>query len=581
MVRRRERRGVGVALSPAKPPERPGSNLQGIKRVMIHTARVRRCVSQVRQAVEGVLRAVLILFALVLVCPTVAAQPQPTPTAIDPDSALAATLRRMHGEPLQLERAVRLALENATDVREARAALRAATAVLQRERGTFDPELFADVTATSTETPSSSPFSRPDVIEDRNTITHTGARMLLPFGTEIEASVEARKLDTNSEFAAIDPQYRADGRLEVRHPILKGFGPGTSSERTAAERELGAAQAGYRGSQLNTRALVETTYWSLYAAERDLAVQQLIVERAEALLQQARLRAGAGLVGPNEVANARVFLAEQRLSALDQEERLDAISDQLVTLLGVRPRAASRYRAVDAPPSEFPVDDIDTLLARTFRNNESLIAAQHDLQAIEARAQGAKWNALPELDFVGALGGTGLSGDTREVIFGGDTLRVGAQGAYGEALGQALGRDFPNWSVGVELTFPIPLRSGRGERSRVRAEVELARQRVEAVRRRLEERVRAAHRELVHSRERLDVAEEGVDASFEQVRIGLIEYDNGRTTAFELVRLGADLAGAQKRLSEALVRAATAAADLRYLTAQPSDSGQETNPPGR
>ena len=67
------------------------------------------------------------------------------------------------------------------------------------------------------------------------------------------------------------------------------------------------------------------------------------------------------------------------------------------------------------------------------------------------------------------------------------------------------------------------------------------------------------------------LAREGVEASFEQVRIGLIEYDNGRTTAFEVVRLGADLASAQRRLSEALVRAATAAADLRYLTAESSD----------
>lgn len=507
------------------------------------------------------------------------AQPVPPRTAIDPDSALAATLRRMPGEPLQLARAVQLALANATEVHDARAALRAASGVLQREQGAFDPEWFADLLTTRTQTPSSSPFARPDVIEDRNSSTSTGARILLPFGTEIEAALDARKLNTNSEFTAIDPQYQADSRLELRQPLLKRFGPGTSSEKTAAERSLEAARAGYQGARLSTLSLVEASYWALYAAERDLAVQQLIVERADALLSQARLRAAAGLAGPNEVANARVFLAEQRLSALDQEERLDAISDQLVTLLGVRPTDAPRFRASDAPPSEFQADPIDSLLARTFRNNTSLLVAQHDLRAIEARAEGAKWNGLPELDLVGGLGGTGLAGDPRPVIFGGDTLRVGVQGGYGEAMSQALRRDFPNWSVGLELTFPIPLRAERGERSRLRSEVERARQRVEAIRRELEERVRAGYRELLHSRERFEVAEEGVDASFEQVRIGLIEYDNGRTTAFELVRLGADLASAQQRLSEALVRAATAAADLRFLTGQPSAADIEDPSP--
>jgi outer membrane protein TolC len=67
-----------------------------------------------------------------------------------------------------------------------------------------------------------------------------------------------------------------------------------------------------------------------------------------------------------------------------------------------------------------------------------------------------------------------------------------------------------------------------------------------------------------------------VDASLEQVRIGLIEYRNGRTTAFELVRLGADLAAAQQRYSQALVRGAKAAARLRHLTygAYPSADGR-------
>ena len=62
-------------------------------------------------------------------------------------------------------------------------------------------------------------------------------------------------------------------------------------------------------------------------------------------------------------------------------------------------------------------------------------------------------------------------------------------------------------------------------------------------------------------------------AAQEQVRIGLIDFYNGRTTAFELVRLGADFATAQQRYSQALVRTAKAAAILKQLTsgAYPSD----------
>jgi outer membrane protein TolC len=493
---------------------------------------------------------------------------------LDPDSALVAVLRDLRGEPLRLENAIELALRNATGLREAEASLDAARGALVRERGAFDPEIFADLNASSAETPSSSPFARPDVIETETSSGSAGARVLLPFGTEIEASLEAQRIDTNSEFTAIDPEYRAGGRLEIRQPLLKGLGAGTSAPKSAAERSRDAAAAAYTDARRLTRARVEAGYWALHAAERDLAVQRLIVERAEALLEQARLKSEAGLVGPNEVANARVFLASQRLVALDQEERLDGISDQLASLMGTRPVHGPRFHAADDPPASFPLEPVDALLRRGLERNAQLEAAEKSLAALEARARGARRNAYPDLDLVGSLGGSGLAGTAREVVFGTDTLRVNADGGYGEAVDQAIGGDYPNWSLGLELSLPVPLREGRGESERQHAEVRRARHQVEALRRSLEERIRAAHRELANSRERLGLAREGVAASFEQVRIGLIQYDNGRVTAFEIVRLGADLASAQQQLSKALVRSAAAAAELTYLT------GEVSVPPG-
>jgi outer membrane protein TolC len=121
--------------------------------------------------------------------------------------------------------------------------------------------------------------------------------------------------------------------------------------------------------------------------------------------------------------------------------------------------------------------------------------------------------------------------------------------------------------VGVSLVVPLGFREGRGERDRLRGEAGRAEERVRAAVRLLEEAVREAHRKLVHGSQRLQASREGMEAAQEQVRIGFIEYRNGRSTAFELVRLGADLAASQKRYSESLVRTARAAAELKRLTA--------------
>jgi outer membrane protein TolC len=201
-----------------------------------------------------------------------------------------------------------------------------------------------------------------------------------------------------------------------------------------------------------------------------------------------------------------------------------------------------------------------------MEKNLDLQAAKADVEARRALSKAAFWEALPKVDFVGSLGGNGLAGTSQDVIFNADTLRLARSGSFSDALRQAVKRDYPLWSVGVEVSIPIGLRNGLGEEDRLEADVIIAEQRQIQLVRILEEQVRASHRELFHGKRRLKAAREGVDAAQEQVRIGLIEFQNGRSTAFELVRLGADYAVAQQRYTQALVRSAKAAATLRQLT---------------
>lgn len=481
---------------------------------------------------------------------------------VSPDSALAWALARLEGTPLSLAEALAAALDRATGVRIARAELAAARGALRRELGDFSPGLFGAASHASDDPPRSSFFSG----KTEETAGEAGARWRLRLGTELTASLGATRRESTAPFTFVTPQYDASASLTVRQPLLKGFGPSASGEVIASERSLEAAEARYEDAVLSVRAAVEGLYWELYAAERVYAVQQLIVERARAVLTQANLRAEAGLVGPGQVATARLFLAEQRQALLDRGEELEAVSDELAALIGRRPDSGgARFRPSEDPPRDFPVVDAEALVAMAVASNLQIRAAQRSVAALQARERAALWDRLPQLDLFGAIGGRGLAGTGREIIFPPDTLRTDVSGGLGESLGQALGRDHPNWNVGISFTVPLGS-ADRGEHERLQAEVIGAEQVVEAQRRAVEREVRANQRELANGAQRLAAAQEGLAASLEQVRIGMLEYGQGRTSAFELVRLGADLAAAQQRYSQALVRAARAAAALRRLT---------------
>lgn len=201
-----------------------------------------------------------------------------------------------------------------------------------------------------------------------------------------------------------------------------------------------------------------------------------------------------------------------------------------------------------------------------MKSNLELEGARKDVEAAQALASAAGWEALPRVNLVGSLGGNGLAGTAQNVIFLSDTLRTTRTGNFGDALSQAAHRDFRTWSLGVEVTIPIGLRSGLGEKDRLEAQVLIAQENYLEKSRTLEAEVRSTYRELAHGKSRLGIARDGVSAAEDQVRIGMIEFHNGRSTAFELVRLGEDLAVAQQRYSQALVRTAKAAAALKQLT---------------
>ena len=495
--------------------------------------------------------------------------------AVLPDSALTRALGQIVGQPLRLEAAIEVALARSGEVQTARAQLQAARGTVLRERGIFDPDLFAEFKRSSGNEPTASPFAGAQVLELDEISAQTGLRLRLPIGTELEASVGALRQESNSRYAALEPQHTTRASMRFRQPLLEGFGSVERRDLQVSERRLDAAQSRYGNAVLSVREQVERRYWNLYAAQRDLAVQMLVGNQAEVLLQAAQLRAEAGLVGPGQVANAQVFLAAQRLALLDREEELDQLSDELAAFIDQRPDGVLRFSPVDDPPHNFALAALGQVVADALAENGLLRAVRAESEVFKVLASAAQRAFAPSIDLLGAVGGNGLAGTAREVVFGSDTLQTAIGGGYGDALKQALKRDFPSWEVGVSLSLPLGNREARGELRRLQSELEGAEQGAAAAARNLEAQVRREYRILQNGTRRLLLARQGVVAAEVQVRIGLVEFHNGQTSAFEVVRLGTDLATAQRGYSRALVHTAKAAAMLRYLTSgrHPAVSG--------
>lgn len=486
----------------------------------------------------------------------------------NPDSALQIILRTMDGTRLSLKGATDYALDNAVSVKVAKASYDAAEGSRRHEAGFFDPTLFLSANHFDAQSPTATFFAGAPVLISKQDSMSAGIFWNFPTGTNVSLSLNTLKAQTNSSFASLNPQYTTFSLLTVRQPLLGGFFATANKHLEKADKDVEAAKARYDQEVLAVSTQVEQSYWDLYEAERDYAVQQLTVDRAEAFLKDTQTRAKTGLIGPNQVASARTFLAEQNILLLDREEQFDRLSDALASLIGHRPSDGStRLITIDTPPSDFVIEDVDRLIEQALQKNLSIQAANAEIESERILLRATNWEYLPQVNLVGSLAGSGLTGSPQDVIFNGTALPGSTRnGSLGDAVNSALKREFPAWSVGITVSIPIGMRSGLGERDRQEAQVVIAEERQIQLKRSLEEQIRASCRELSNSKRRLEAAREGVNAAQEQVRIGQIEFQNGRTTAFELVRLSEDFAVAQQRYSLALVRSAKAAANLRQLT---------------
>src|SRR5438552_18163931 len=75
-----------------------------------------------------------------------------------PDSMLQAAIDSLPGAPIVLTQALELAVQNDPLVTEAHAGVLAAKGTVRKEKGTFDPELFANLLRSGTDQPTASPF---------------------------------------------------------------------------------------------------------------------------------------------------------------------------------------------------------------------------------------------------------------------------------------------------------------------------------------------------------------------------------------------------------------------------------------
>jgi len=453
--------------------------------------------------------------------------------------------------PISLRDAVFLALQNNLDLQVARTDPAIAAETVEQARGAFDPSLFASHDFNHNEIPVANAIQDAisgaiftEINEDEWN-SDAGFSGLLPFGLSYTSRYHVRRLDSNSSFTNLDPEWRSDWLSEIRLPLMKDLiynEANLTVKRSIIAENISNEE--FRARLRDEVVGVERAYWDLAAARAELRVEEKSRQTARDLLGQTRVQYEVGVVSKVSVTQAEAGVADRDFRVIVSANRSANLQDGLLHLVlapGAAGFADTELIPDDPAYSEYDVE-LDRAIASALNRRPELVAAKKRVEDAQIQLAFAGNQRMPQLDLTASYAFNGLSGSAKP----GATVTVddgfsSSNSSFFRAEGER------SWSLGGEMSIPFRNTSAKALVAQRRIELRRAR----TVLRRTEQDVilgvRTAVRALGSAIDGVEAAERNRLAREETLRAEQEKLRLGDSTPHDVLEFEEDLVDAERQ----------------------------------
>jgi outer membrane protein len=285
------------------------------------------------------------------------------------------------------------------------------------------------------------------------------------------------------------------------------------------------------------------------SARASVDVQQRSLDLALELERNNRARVDVGQSPPLDLVAARAEVAQRRENLIVARTQALEAEDTLRTLIvdpsradywSVRLDPADRVPPVGSPP------DLDAAVRRALAERTDLAQARRQIANSDTAVLLARNQTLPDLRAQATYLSNGLGGSRliRTGGFPGTIVGVDST-SFGSVLNQVFGGEFPSWTVGVTLTYPIGRSAEEANLARARIERDQAAARVRSMELSVVRQVREAALRLEQNRQRIETAQLGRELAEQRLDAEQKRFEVGMSTSFLVIQAQRDLAVAR------------------------------------
>ena len=417
------------------------------------------------------------------------------------------------------------------------------------QESVFDPTLSLEGNATQEKRLSSFAVSNPTTQVNTQSMDLTFEQKL-KLGTQYELKFRNDRIETDSNFAALSPQYNSRFEVNLTQPLLKNFGLDINKSNIyIAKNNLDISDFDFKNKVIEVITDAENVYWNLVFSLEDLKVQQKSVERAQDLERRVKAQVEVGTLAPLEILQAKSEVASREEAVIKAHKLIQDNQDILKNILNIpfdSPEGLKEIQPLDSP--KFLVEATVSLresILTALKKRPDYLSRKKQLNSKHIQIKFNENQLYPTLDLVASFGLNGISG--RDV--GGSPFA----GEYGRDIERAFSGDASTWEGGFLLKYPLGNREAKSKLAVSKLETAQLLMNIKDLEKTIILEVREAARLINTNKKRVQAARVARKLAEEKLSAEEKKFEVGLSTSFNVLEFQTDLAEEQSKELQAIV----------------------------
>ncbi|MGE0813336.1 MAG: TolC family protein [Vicinamibacterales bacterium] len=483
---------------------------------------------------------------------------------------------------LTLDEAVAMARERNLDVAADRLGPLIDDARVAQARSAFSPAVTASAQRNSQLAPPSSFLVGNQGVTTDVVSSILGVSQRLKWGGgSYSVSWDSARTKTDSLFTNFNPSLTSRFSVSFSQPLLKDLRIDAGRfQLTQSRRNRDIAGTRLDESLSRVDADVKRAYWGLVSQRAGVEVARQSLELARQLEANNRARVDVGQAPPLDAVSAGAEVA-QRQEALIIATTQERQAEDRLRILVLDPASAdfwtTRLELADTVPVAAEGPDVDAALGNAIRERADLRRArlESDNSATAVSFYGNQ--RRPDLRLQATYLANGLGGSRLIRTGGFPGTVVGVEPtSFGTVLNQLTGLDFPTWTVGVTMTYPLGQSADEANYGRAQLEARQAALRLRSLEVKVAQQLREAAGNVEASRQRIDTSRAARELAEQRLDAEQKRFDVGLSTSFLVVQAQRDLTLARTNELQAKLAYERALVDFEALQRAAPPTGSTT-----